>query len=135
MEVSKLEGRGTLLKDDQGNKVLISDTTGKVMMRLAFNPDKLLQIGEWIPKSRVFKKRIFNEAQIMKAVNGIGFNWEVVRYLEPKYIRVKIQQDWLSIPWKKFDKKKIFLNFKGQGFELQCFMPIPEFSKMKRGVL
>ena len=64
---------------------------------------------------------------IFHTLNKVGFNEQVMRELNPSYIAINFRGKHYIITSEIFWAEKTYLHFKGQGFELQCFIGVDVF--------
>lgn len=115
--------------DDNGNLLMVENT--KVILRFkkeSFNRE----IGTF--EDRVFSKSITKSNQIMKKGNAIGFNYQVIKSLEPQKFVIDIFGSKYEISMDYFEANKYFLHFKQQGFEKQCFIAIDKIKEFKNNL-
>ncbi len=77
------------------------------------------------------------EDSIFRKFKAFGFCHKAIEIINPDYVRViyrgkEAKEGGYSIPTDIFRKEAKFLNFKKQGFELRCYVPIEKFYYVRR---
>ena len=114
--------------DEYGNKIFTINDGAYLKLVDEKHPRKILDISDDGKFSKYVKKE-----NIFRKTNSIGFNYhllvEMEKVLKSPVIQIAIEDiGEFEIPAKDILEEKQFLNYKNNGFEIQCFYPI---EKMK----
>jgi len=114
--------------DEHGNKLYTIEDGAYLKLADEKRPRKILDISE----DGVFSKYVKKE-NIFHKTNSIGFNYHLLVEMEKvlKSPTIKITIDSVGefeLSVKDILEEKQFLNYKNNGFEVQCFYPV---GKMK----
>ncbi len=110
--------------DSQGNKLLIGDTGIYLKLKKDTNNKQIFAFRD----GKIVK--FVSKNGVMRVGGGmIGFNYYALQWiaehkrLGKKPIYIRMNQKYYSITAQEILEKKIFLHFKSDGFDLQCFYP------------
>jgi hypothetical protein len=116
--------------DADGNKLLAGDTGIYLKLKKEPNNRQIFAFRD----GKIVK--YVGKNGIMKAGGGmLGFNYYALQWLaehkrlKTKPIYVRMGKKYYKVMPSEILEKKIFLHFKSDGFELQCFYPIKELVK------
>jgi len=108
---------------DEDDNILRVKEDGTVILKLA-SEKRERNIGTFREGNYTKPLKFENR---FHADNRVGFNEAVMRELNPEYIGINYGGRYLLITSEVFWAEKTYRHFKGQGFELQCFIPMEVF--------
>jgi len=108
--------------DKQGNRLVME--TGrpfKLRLFLKGKRPKLIAHYDYDKKTLIVKKN--SERHYHYKTKSYGFNYALFENLDIDYVHLTIDKENFNIPAKVFNSARV-MNFSGEGFELQKFLPI-----------
>jgi hypothetical protein len=108
--------------DKQGNRLVME--TGKpfkLRLFLKGKRPKLIAHYDYDKKTLIVKKN--SERHYHYKTKSYGFNYALFENLEIDTVNLTIDKENFNIPAKVFNQARV-MNFSGEGFELQKFLPI-----------
>jgi hypothetical protein len=108
--------------DKQGNRLVME--TGKpfkLRLFLKGKRPKLIAHYDYDKKTLIVKKN--SERHYHYKTKSYGFNYALFENLDIDTVNLTIDKENFNIPAKVFNQARV-MNFSGEGFELQKFLPI-----------
>jgi hypothetical protein len=108
--------------DKQGNRLVME--TGrpfKLRLFLKGKRPKLIAHYDYDKKTLIVKKN--SERHYHYKTKSYGFNYALFDNLDIDYVHLTIDKEIFNIPAQAFNQARV-MNFSGEGFELQKFLPV-----------
>ena len=108
--------------DNQGNRLVME--TGrpfKLRLFLKGKRPKLIAHYDYDKKTLIVKKN--SERHYHYKTKSYGFNYALFDNLDIDYVHLTIDKEIFNIPAQAFNQARV-MNFSGEGFELQKFLPV-----------
>jgi hypothetical protein len=108
--------------DKQGNRLVME--TGrpfKLRLFLKGKRPKLIAHYDYDKKTLIVKKN--SERHYHYKTKSYGFNYALFDNLDIDYVHLTIDKEIFNIPADAFNQARV-MNFSGEGFELQKFLPV-----------
>jgi len=120
------------ITDGNGNTLLLSDLTtdNRIILKLDLRRDNFQRNIGYLRHNVYVKKE--NKDGIFRQLNAFGFCAMAINQMSPQLIIVNYMGKDYVIGKEAFDKNKKFLNFKKDGFELRCFVPLKYFKRRRK---